>query len=208
MSIIFKLLSPSFWRRQPAIRKRSNKNHLGNSNQLRVPGLKLLIPFTSEIAFLFVSFLPFLEPIPIPSKKFYSGLDFKFQKTKVELPEYYAQILLALPLAQINTSTAVLGEVRKQLQGRQNLSQHRLRGWLSSSRTLIILTCESCKADRTRQRGGWGERGVKLTDPWLSSASSCPQLLQFGNLSNLALEIPMGLMEFLNSYKWEEILQA
>lgn len=131
MSIIFKLLSSSFWRRRPAIRKRGNKNHLGNSNQLTVPGSKLLVPFPSEIAFLFISFLPFLKPktpILIPSKKFYSGVGFKFQKTKIELPEYYAQILLALPLVQINTSTAVLGEVRKRLQGRQNLPWHRLRG--------------------------------------------------------------------------------
>lgn len=107
MSIILKLLSLSFCRRQPAIRKRRNKNHLGNSNELRVPRLKLLDPFPSEIAFLFVSFLPFLEPktpILIPSKKSYAGLGFKFQKTKLELPEYYAQILLALLPVQINTS--------------------------------------------------------------------------------------------------------
>lgn len=50
------LLYPSFCRRQPAIRKRHNKNHLGNSNQLRVLGLKLVVPFPSEIAFLFVCF--------------------------------------------------------------------------------------------------------------------------------------------------------
>lgn len=119
-SIILKLLCPSFCRRQQAIRKRCNKNHLGNSNQLRVSRLKLVVPFPSEIAFLFVSFLPFLEPktpISIPRKKLQTSLGFKFQKTKIELLEYYAQILLALPPVQINTSTAVLGQVTKTAAG-------------------------------------------------------------------------------------------
>lgn len=122
MSIILKLLCP-FCRRQPAIRKRHNKNHLGNSNQLRAPSLKLVVSFPSKKnSFLFLSFLPFLEaktPIQIPGRKKKSrlSLGFQFQKTKIELLEYYAQILLALPPVQINPSTAVLGKVTKTTAG-------------------------------------------------------------------------------------------
>lgn len=35
----------------------------------------------------------------------------------IEVLEYYAQILLALPLVQINTSTAVFGQVTKRAAG-------------------------------------------------------------------------------------------
>lgn len=169
MSIMLKLLCLSFCRRQPAIRKRHNKNHLGNSNQLRTSRLKLVVPFPSKNSLLFVSFLPFLEaktPIQIPGKNFQTGLGFQFQKTKIELLEYYAQILLALPPVQINPSTDVLGKVTKTATGEAKPILAQALVLFPLLRTLLFLACGPSQVDRKRPgSNGWRERRVKHTDP-------------------------------------------
>lgn len=149
-----------------------------------------------------VSFLPLSEPktpILIPSKKFCTDLCFKFQKTKIELPEYYAQILLALPPVQINTSHCCPWRGDKN-SCRGGKTYPRTGSEANSLYSGISPFWHVGLAGLTGQgkevAGGRGELN-SLTLDW-ALLPAVPNFCNFVTFSSIALEIPMGIMEFLN----------